>query len=71
MNISIVPFRMAYYDEVLALWNECEGVGLSDADSRDNMAAYLERNPQMSLVAEGSCVSRLASSAPGSPPRHS
>lgn len=42
---------IADYDEVLALWRISEGVGLSDADSRTAIDAYLERNPAMSFVA--------------------
>jgi len=42
---------MDLYDEVLSLWRQCEGIGLSEADSRENMANYLERNPAMSFAA--------------------
>jgi len=42
---------MNLYDEVILLWTQCEGIGLSDADSRENLANYLERNPAMSFVA--------------------
>ena len=45
MNVDVVPFSIEAYDEVLALWGQCEGVGLSKADSRENIAAYLDRNP--------------------------
>ena len=51
MNWTIQPFALSAYDEVLALWRRCEGIGLSGADSREAMAAYLERNPGMSFVA--------------------
>lgn len=37
------------YDEVLALWRSCAGLG--EAESRDEIAAFLERNPQFSPVA--------------------
>jgi len=37
---------------VLALWQQCEGVGLSSADSRENIATYLERNPGTSFLAQ-------------------
>jgi len=40
-----------HYDEMIELWNRIEGVGLSDADSRDGVIAYLIRNPGLSLVA--------------------
>ena len=39
------------YDEVLTLWQQCEGIGLSSADSRENFQSYLERNPGMSFLA--------------------
>ena len=51
MNISISPFNIDSYDDVFALWQQCEGVGLSDADSLSNIQAYLARNPDMSFVA--------------------
>ena len=51
MNIDISPSEIELYDDVLALWQQCEGVGLSDADSRESIQAYLDRNPGMSLVA--------------------
>jgi putative acetyltransferase len=39
------------YDQVYALWQRCPGIGLSSADERPHMAAYLERNPGMSFIA--------------------
>ncbi len=50
-NVEIVPFTMDAYDRVIGLWRGCEGVGLSDADSREGIAAYLQRNPGLSFVA--------------------
>jgi len=41
----------ADYDETLALWQEVEGVGLSSADSREQIERYLRRNPGHSLLA--------------------
>ena len=52
MNIEIVPFELDAYEQVFALWQKCEGVGLSDADSREGIAAYLKRNPGFSFVAK-------------------
>ncbi len=43
--------RLADYDAVLALWRACEGIGLSEADRRPGIAAYLRRNRNMSFVA--------------------
>lgn len=39
------------YDAVYALWQATEGMGLSEADSRESISAYLERNSGMSFVA--------------------
>ena len=39
------------YEEAIALWLRTEGMGLSDADSLEAIAAYLRRNPGFSLVA--------------------
>ena len=33
------------------LWQECEGVGLSDADSQEGIARYLAHNPGQCFVA--------------------
>jgi len=49
---ALSSFTMGDYDEVYAMWQRCEGVGLSSADSRPNIAAYLDRNPGMSFVAK-------------------
>ena len=51
MKIAIKPFTVESYDDVLALWHQCEGVGLSDADSRESIQAYLDRNPGTSFIA--------------------
>ncbi len=39
------------YAAVLRLWQETEGVGLNESDTRENIASYLERNPGLSRVA--------------------
>lgn len=51
MDITFSIFTMELYDNVLALWQQCEGVGISGADSRDSIRSYLDRNPGMSFVA--------------------
>ena len=53
MKAEISPFNFGLYDDVFALWQQCEGVGLSDADSPEGIRAYLDRNPGMSFVATG------------------
>ncbi|WP_126310557.1 GNAT family N-acetyltransferase [Methylomusa anaerophila] len=40
------------YDDVIKLWQKTAGIGLSDADSRENIRRYMERNPGLSYVAE-------------------
>jgi hypothetical protein len=47
MNITIAEFTIEAYEQVYSLWNTCDGIGLSAADSRDNIRAYLDRNPGM------------------------
>jgi N-acetylglutamate synthase len=49
--IEIHPFTMEVYDRVYALWQQCEGIGLSEADSPASIQAYLNRNPGMSFIA--------------------
>ena len=58
MSIDIRPFTIAAYDDVLALWQQCDGIGLREGDSRESIQVYLDRNPGMSFVAtdEGSVV---------------
>jgi len=43
MNIREMTF--SDYDAVIALWQSADGVGLSDADSREAIDCYLARNP--------------------------
>ncbi len=50
-DIELRELREADYPGVRALWERCEGVGLSDSDAREPVAAYLARNPGMSSVA--------------------
>ena len=61
MNFQILQFEIWAYDDVYALWRRCEGVGLSNADSREAIQAYLDRNPGMSFVAraDGSIVGAI------------
>ena len=40
------------YDSVINLWKTTEGIGLSDADSKDNIEKFLQRNPGLSLIAQ-------------------
>ena len=49
--IEIRPFTIADYDQALALWRSLEGVGLSAADSRENIELFLQRNAGLNFVA--------------------
>jgi putative acetyltransferase len=51
MKFDIREMTLDDYDEVYTLWKRTLGIGLSSADSRENIARYLERNPAMSFVA--------------------
>lgn len=47
----IEPMSIADFEEVTRLWQNTEGVGLNEADSRENLNRFLQRNPGMSFVA--------------------
>jgi len=51
MNIVIRQMSIQDYRDVLALWRSSKGVVVSDADSRDSIERYLNRNASLSLVA--------------------
>jgi ribosomal protein S18 acetylase RimI-like enzyme len=63
MTIEIADFSAADYDEAIALWKRCEGVGLSDADEREPLTAFLMKNPGLNFIARengtvvGTCLS--------------
>ena len=48
---NVRPMTSADYAAVRALWEQSEGVGLNESDTRDAIAAFLVRNPGLSLVA--------------------
>jgi ribosomal protein S18 acetylase RimI-like enzyme len=52
MALLIREFTMADYDSAYALWSRTEGVGLSQADERRNLAHFIVRNPGLSFIAE-------------------
>jgi putative acetyltransferase len=51
-SIRIRPFEIDDHAAAIDLWQACEGIGLSASDSCANIAAYLNRNPGMSFVAD-------------------
>ena len=48
---TLRPLTIADYEPARRLWEESEGVGLSESDTREAIACYLVRNPGLSLVA--------------------
>ncbi len=53
MRILIRAMIIDDYENMLSLWQISKGVGLSHADSEENIAAFLQRNPHLSFVAYG------------------
>ena len=51
MRLELRVFTKDDHAAALQLWEASEGVGLSDADSFENIARFLERNPGLSFVA--------------------
>jgi len=51
MSLILREFTMEDYDEAYALWQATEGIGLSEADKRENIASFLAHNPGLSMVA--------------------
>lgn len=51
MTAIIRTFRIEDHAEAFRLWESTGEVGLSDADSLDNISRFLERNPSLSFVA--------------------
>ncbi|AJY76953.1 GNAT family N-acetyltransferase [Paenibacillus beijingensis] len=51
MNI-IREMTINDYEQMIELWNGIEGLALSDADSKENIDMYLNRNKGLSYVCE-------------------
>ena len=51
MRLDIRVFEPEDHAQARELWDSTEGVGLSDADSFENVRRFLERNPGLSFVA--------------------
>ena len=51
MSIEIREMNITDYDLVYTLWETSEGIGLSDADSKEGIKHFLMRNPGLSFVA--------------------
>ena len=51
MSVQIREMSIDDYEPVYNLWEVSEGVGLSDADSKEGIKHFLERNPGLSFIA--------------------
>ena len=67
ISSSITVMTMKDYAEAYNLWKVSEGIGLSDADTRQAIQSYLKHNPGMSFVArvEGKLVGAVLSGTDG------
>jgi ribosomal protein S18 acetylase RimI-like enzyme len=50
-DLIISPFLDEDYDDAIALWEKTPGMGLSAADERGRISAFLNRNPGLSFAA--------------------
>jgi len=50
MNFRVM--KQSDYDAIISLWQNAQGIKLRDADSREGIDKYLQRNPGLSFVAE-------------------
>lgn len=51
MTIKISELTISDYDNTIFLWKICTGVSIRDADSRENIERYLNRNQGLSFKA--------------------
>ncbi len=51
MSVEITAMTIVDFDEILEFWTGIEGVGLNESDTKQRLAAYVDRNPGLSLVA--------------------
>lgn len=51
MDFILSSMAIEDYDEILELWKRCEGIGLSSADEREPVSAFLRHNPDLCFVA--------------------
>ena len=50
-EILFRPLASSDYDQVISLWQRCEGVEVAEGDDRASFDFYLRRNPGLSFVA--------------------
>ena len=51
MDLRLLPMTPCDLADVLRLWAATGGVGLNESDTPDQLRAFLDRNPGLSLVA--------------------
>jgi ribosomal protein S18 acetylase RimI-like enzyme len=51
MNIELREMTIDDYEAAYAVWERSEGIGLSDADSKEGIKRFLARNPGLSYIA--------------------
>jgi len=51
-SVKIRTLRIEDYDSITKLWQNTEGVKLTEVDSKANIQVFLESNPELSVVAE-------------------
>ena len=51
-GVTTREFVIGDYDDAVALWKSMDGIEICEGDSRADIAAYFQRNPGLSRVAE-------------------
>ena len=51
MDFEIREMSVEQYSSIYELWENSEGVGLSDSDAKPEIAKFLQRNPGLSFTA--------------------
>lgn len=51
MKIDYKTFKIKHYEKVLEFWKNMKGLGISEADNRENIKRYLKKNKNSSFVA--------------------
>ena len=51
MDVTVSAMTTSDLQAVLGLWAQTEGVGLNESDTPEQLRAFLDRNPGLSLVA--------------------
>jgi len=51
MNVELREMTIEDYANAYNVWKNSDGIGLSDADSKEGIKNFLERNPGLSYIA--------------------